>query len=66
MRAHRVQPNLRRHLRQVYRYMDAESEGGRDVCPGIIYAQAPRDGARRRQVEQFFRDNCVQLVWRRE
>lgn len=66
MKPHRVRPNLRRHLRQVFRYVDAEVAAGRDVCPGIIYARAPCATARRREVETFFRENGVQLVWRQE
>ena len=65
----RVKPgNVRKlllsHSRQVWKYVAEYVDGrGFDVCPGIIYPSAPISLDLKQQVEAFFSDHCIQLVW---
>ena len=63
MAPHRLRPNARRYIRQVWRYMEAIMEEGNDVQPSIIFARMPSDPERKLLVERWFSDECVTVVW---
>lgn len=63
--AHRVRATALRHARQLWRYVNAEViDQRRDVCPGIVYEQEPREPSRRDLVERVLHAQCIQVVWR--
>ncbi|QQR72940.1 MAG: hypothetical protein IPJ17_15805 [Holophagales bacterium] len=65
----RIKPANRRkllasHRRQVMKYADTYID--RDelwVCAGVIYASPPRDLAMRSEIERYFEENALQIVW---
>jgi hypothetical protein len=63
MASHRVQPNIRRYVRQVWRYIEAVAEEGKDISPAIIFARAPSDPVLKRRIESAFEDECITVAW---
>lgn len=61
-----VERALRRHARQVARYVEARLAEGKAVSPGIVYAQAPRNPGRRERIEAYFDGELVAVVWQDE
>jgi hypothetical protein len=53
---------LSAHSRQVWKYVDKYVDGV-GVCPGIIYPTALKSFALKQDVEKFFSDHCIQIVW---
>jgi hypothetical protein len=66
VKSHRVRLNLRRHARQVWRYIETYVEADTDVCAGIIYPKPPKDAALRSLIESFLNEEFIQVVWREE
>jgi hypothetical protein len=55
---------LSAHSRQVWKYVDKYvDDDGMSVCPGIIYPTAPKSIDLKKQVENFFSEKCIQIVW---
>lgn len=65
MRPERVRPNALRHIRQIWRYIEADL-GPADVVPALVYPAAPRDPDRRREIEALMDQHLIQVVWRAE
>jgi hypothetical protein len=63
MAPHRVGPNIRRYVRQVWRYIEAVMEEGKDVSPGIVFAHMPKDAGLKRRIEEAFEEECITIVW---
>lgn len=63
MRPHRVRPNALRHVRQLWRYIEADLDP-MDVIPAIVYPAAPLDPVRKQEVERILGDHLIQTVWR--
>jgi hypothetical protein len=63
MAPHRIGPNIRRHIRQVWKYIDAITEEGKDVSPGIVFAHVPKDAELKRRIEEAFEEECITIVW---
>lgn len=63
MAPHRVQPNALRHARQLWRYINAELEGG-PVLPAIIYPVEPETPGRKAEIEAILNERYIQVVWR--
>jgi len=62
-----VPRNARRHIRQLWTYIDAALElEGQQVCPGIIFPTRPRDPRRTDLIEKLFNDEGIQVVWHDE
>lgn len=64
MAAARVRPNVMRHARQVWDYVESLLADGREVSPGIIYARAPRSESRRSLIEGILSGRLISVVWR--
>jgi hypothetical protein len=63
MAPHRVRPNALRHARQLWRYINAELEGG-PVSPAIVYPVEPQTPGRKEEIETILRERFIQVVWR--
>ncbi|MBI2999333.1 MAG: hypothetical protein HYY46_12945 [Deltaproteobacteria bacterium] len=65
----KVKPASRRnllsaHSRQVWKYVENYVDADdMSVCPGIIYPSAPNSLDLKRQIETFFNNHCIQIVW---
>ena len=68
MKPHRVRPNVQRHARQVWRYIEPflDDEDPRDACPGIIYEHVPTVPGRVEEIETVLNERAIQVVWRTE
>ena len=64
MAAHRVRPNVLRHIRQLMRYVNHFVDKGIGVHPALIYRQSPSGPKRRQQIEEICVEACVEVVWR--
>ena len=66
-----VRRNIRRQIRQVWRYIESQICGdkylstgeGKDVCPGIIFPNRPRDRERMDLIEKLFLEEGITVVW---
>lgn len=59
--------NVRRQIRQLWSYIDAELEiYGMQVCPGIIFPALPKDSGRLETIERMFNADGIQVVWQNE
>ena len=58
-----VRRNALRHIRQVWRYIDAQPNDADGVCPGVIYAKCPGSVARKQQIETLFIEAGIPVVW---
>lgn len=65
MKPYRVRPNALRHVRQLWRYIEAELEEG-DVLPAIIYPRTPKTPGRKDEIEEILQEMGIQVVWRDE
>jgi len=64
VKASNIRKLLSSHQRQVWRYVEKYvDDDGLDVCPGIIYPTAPRSPELKQEVERYFSDHCIQIVW---
>ncbi len=63
---HRHRPNLLRHARQVIGYVRALVEEGLEVCPGLVYPEAPINQETRERVEQTLNEQGIQVIWANE
>lgn len=66
----RIRPNALRHVRQIWRYIEAELVHGQEhldfegVLPAIVYSREPRTPGRKEEVEGILKERGVQVVWR--
>ena len=66
--------NARRHIRQIWSYIESQIiegeyvEGGemKDVCPGIIFPKRPADKKRMDVIEEMFIEEGIPVVWHDE
>lgn len=63
MAPHRVRPNVRRHIRQVWRYIEALLEEGMEVCPSLVYSTPPTNAKHRELIETLCADECLTVVF---
>jgi hypothetical protein len=62
-----IKRNVRRQIRQLWGYIDAELEiYGMQVCPGIIFPTLPSESHRLAMIESMFNDEGIQVVWQNE
>lgn len=66
MAEHRLRPNALRHIRQVWKYVEALLEQGKEVSPGIIFPRVPSTPGRREKLEEWFGDYGIAVVWQDE
>jgi hypothetical protein len=65
MKPHRVRPNALRHVRQVWRYIEAYVSP-RDVIPALVYPSTPKISGRKEEIEAILDENSIAAVWRDE
>ena len=61
----RIRPNVLRHARQIWRYIEAELGSGTDVSPGLVYPREPQNTQTKLLVEELLNQRFVQCVWRK-
>ncbi|MHC4445903.1 MAG: hypothetical protein ACYTA5_25180 [Planctomycetota bacterium] len=69
-----IRRNVRRQIRQIWSYIESQIVGGKyvvggegkDVCPGIIFPKRPKDKARMDQIEEWFNEEGIAVVWHDE
>ena len=55
---------LSSHQRQVWGYVEKYVDDDRvSVCPGIIYPSAPKSVHLKQEIENYFSEHCLQIVW---
>jgi len=61
-----VRRNVRRQIKQVWGYIDSQLGEKKDVSPGIIFQNRPKDKGRMLLIEQMFEDEGIPVVWEDE
>jgi hypothetical protein len=61
-----LRPNVLRHARQVWTYIDSQLADGKEVSPGIIYPAMPSSEARRDLIESLLEQQGIAVVWEDE
>jgi len=65
MKPHRVRPNALRHVRQVWRYIEAYVSP-REVIPALVYPSTPKTPGRKEEIEAILDEHSIAAVWRDE
>ena len=55
--------NVRRQIRQVWRYIESQLNEGWEVCPGVVFEMSPADPERKRTIEEMFDEAGISVVW---
>ena len=63
MKPHRVRPNALRHVRQIWRYIEAELTQ-QEVIPAIVYPATPKTPGRKNEIGRIMDEHWIQVVWR--
>jgi hypothetical protein len=63
MAPHRIRPNVLRHARQIWRYIEAELEN-QPVLPALVYPNEPATPGRKEEIESILHERLIQVVWR--
>ena len=58
--------NVKRQAAQVWDYIEAQLEQGKDISPGIIFPKRPKDSNRLKLIEALFEENGISVVWQDE
>ena len=58
--------NVRRQIKQIWDYIESQMKEKRDVCPGIIFPQRPKDKERMGYIENLFEEEGIPVVWQDE
>lgn len=58
--------NVKRQIKQIWDYIDSQLKKQRDVSPGVIFPQRPKDKTRMRLIEDMFEEEGIPVVWRDE
>lgn len=58
--------NVKRQTGQVWDYIEAQLEQGRDVSPGVIFPRRPKDSNRLKLIEALFEEQGISVVWQDE
>jgi len=66
MAEHRLRPNVLRHIRQVWKYIDDLLEQGKEVSRGIIFPRMPTAAGRKDMLEEWFGEYGISVVWQDE
>lgn len=54
---------IRRHVRQIWHYINSQLSVGKDVCPGVILQKRPLKKERLKLIESLFNEEGIQVVW---
>ena len=58
--------NVSRYANQICDYIESQLEQGKDVSPGVIFPERPRDPERLKLIEQLFDECWIPVVWQDE
>jgi hypothetical protein len=58
-----IRRNVKRQARQIWDYIESQSELGKDVSPGVIFPKRPKDHDRINLIEQMFNEEGISVVW---
>ena len=61
-----IRRNVKRQARQLWGYIESQTEKGISVSPGIIYPNIPKDPEILRLIESMFESEFIQVVWENE
>ena len=62
-----IKRNVRRQIRQIWSYIDSQLDiYGKEVSPGIIFPNIPKDLSRLKLIEAMFNEEGIQVVWHDE
>jgi len=61
-----VRRNVRRQANQIWDYIESQLEQGKDVSPGIIFPERPKNPERLRLIEALFDERGIPVVWQDE
>ncbi|MBW2005413.1 MAG: hypothetical protein JRI72_12575 [Deltaproteobacteria bacterium] len=61
-----VHRNVNRHASQIWDYIESQLEQGKEVSPGIIFPQRPKDKKRMEMIEELFEEHGIPVVWEDE
>jgi len=58
--------NINRQIKQIWDYIESQLEQGKDVSPGIIFPERPKNPERMKYIEKLFEENGIPVVWEDE
>ena len=61
-----VRRNVRRHIRQVWEYIESQLNEGRDVSPGVVFPGRPTSPECLESIERMFEEEGIAVVWQDE
>lgn len=61
-----VERNVNRQANQTWDYIESQLDLGKEVSPGIIFPERPRDLDRMNLIEQLFEERGISVVWKDE
>ena len=61
-----IRRNVRHQARQIWDYIDSQLASGRDVSPGIIFPERPKDSGRMNLIEKLFEEEGISVAWEDE
>lgn len=61
-----VRRNVKRQIKQIWDYIDSQLVKQKDVSPGVIFPERPKDKTRMRLIEDMFEEEGIPVVWQDE
>jgi hypothetical protein len=61
-----VRRNFKRQANQIWHHIESQLEQDKDVSPGIIFPERPKNPVRLRLVEALFGERGIPVVWQDE
>ncbi len=61
-----VRRNVRRQIKQIWDYIDSQLVKQKDVSPGVIFPERPKDKTRMTLIEDMFEEEGIPVVWQDE
>ncbi len=61
-----VRRNVKRQIKQIWDYIDSQLVRQKDVSPGVIFPERPKDKTRMRLIEDMFEEEGIPVVWQDE
>lgn len=61
-----VKHNVNRQANQIWDYIESQLKLKKEVSPGIIFPERPRDSDRMNLIERLFEEKGISVVWEEE
>lgn len=58
--------NVNRQTKQIWDYIESQLEKGKEVSPGVIFPQRPKNPERMKLIEELFEQKGIPVVWEDE